>query len=612
MAAAFYPRTFKPGSGRALLKDFARVLLLAVALPGLVIAMVDLWRGLATAREHYAARLAFAAEANGRQIDGFVQTHVAALQLLAERRSAAGDVADEAAWAADLARLRRYYPGFNMLGVVDDKGRLLLTQPAAPSARGTSVADRSYFSEPRRTGRPHVSNAYRGRLLSVPAVAVSAPFFSHGRFAGVITGTIQIEAFPVLRQQSLQTRGFQLLLVDRNHTVVHATRRLPYRSLDVLQESGRDGPLRMLESAGSRTRMRCLPGVLRDGGDAYGLMIPLQSGWRLSVLVPRSDVLAEVWRSTAVTLGLLVLVLVGVLVISGMQMRRLGEYVRDLLERMQHFALDSATAPAAPESLPQELSPLAEALNQLATRAHKAYEEVNLSLQEQSRLREELQAMARRLLTVQEDERHTLSRELHDDIGQAITAIKLGAMAVQHEPDPARSNEILAEIIAITDQTVAKLRNLSLLLRPPQLDTLGLETALRWQVEVLFRSGRPRVEMTLEPLPERPDPEVELACFRIAQEALTNILRHSKATRVTLALTPDADGRNMRLAITDDGCGFGVDQVRGLGLVTMRERAQQVGGSLQIDTSVDSGTSVRVILPMHRAVATAEQAVLSL
>lgn len=90
----------------------------------------------------------------------------------------------------------------------------------------------------------------------------------------------------------------------------------------------------------------------------------------------------------------------------------------------------------------------------------------------------ELQALARRLLEVQEEERRRLSRELHDDIGQQITAIKLGALALQGDDDPLRS-ETVDEIIAIADQTTAKLRDLSMLLRPPQLDALGLEAALR-------------------------------------------------------------------------------------------------------------------------------------
>lgn len=223
--------------------------------------------------------------------------------------------------------------------------------------------------------------------------------------------------------------------------------------------------------------------------------------------------------------------------------------------------------------------------------------------------RMELQALAGRLLTVQEDERRVLSRELHDDVGQAITAIKLGAVSLLHrderadgtqdEDARARHTEIVNEIIATADQTVVKLRDLSMLLRPPQLDALGLEAALRWQSQALFRSNPTELELDLTPLPHRPDPAVELACFRIAQEALTNVLRHAGARRVTVTLA--AQDRTLVLSVQDDGHGFDPGRTHGLGLVTMRERAQQLGGSFRIDTDPGVGTRLHARLPMTLA-----------
>lgn len=220
------------------------------------------------------------------------------------------------------------------------------------------------------------------------------------------------------------------------------------------------------------------------------------------------------------------------------------------------------------------------------------------------RHRQELHALTGRLLTVQEDERRVLSRELHDDIGQAITAIKLAAVALlgsdRHSDGDPRSDhvDIVQEIIATADQTVVKLRNLSMLLRPPQLDALGLEAALRWQSQLLFRANRTALTLDLTPLPRRPDAAVELACFRIAQEALTNVLRHSAADNVTVSLSAQED--TLVLRVQDDGHGFDTARSAGLGLVTMRERAQQLGGSVRIQTMAgdDCGTCVHALLPM--------------
>jgi signal transduction histidine kinase len=213
-----------------------------------------------------------------------------------------------------------------------------------------------------------------------------------------------------------------------------------------------------------------------------------------------------------------------------------------------------------------------------------------------ARQREELRMLARRLITVQEDERASLSRELHDDIGQSITAIKLSAVALLGEADPRMVREMAQEIVEIADQTVAKLRDLSLLLRPPQLDALGLESALRWQAGTLFRGDGPALTLDVPPLPCRPPREVELACFRIAQEALTNVLRHAQARHVLLRVGCDAT--TLHLHVEDDGRGLAPDRRDGLGLITMRERAQQLGGRFEIASDA-AGTRIDVELPLQ-------------
>lgn len=208
----------------------------------------------------------------------------------------------------------------------------------------------------------------------------------------------------------------------------------------------------------------------------------------------------------------------------------------------------------------------------------------------------ELQAMAGRLFSLQEDERRAISRDLHDDIGQAITAMKLSAWAALDEDDPARRAEDLQQIVTLADSSVAKLRDLSTLLRPPQLDALGLEAALRWQAGVLFRASSVELLARIDSLPRRPANDIEQACFRIAQESLTNALRHARASQVELVLR-DQHGEGLCLQIHDDGEGFDPDGPRGLGLIVMRERAQSVGGQLRIESAQGEGTRVSVHLP---------------
>jgi len=210
----------------------------------------------------------------------------------------------------------------------------------------------------------------------------------------------------------------------------------------------------------------------------------------------------------------------------------------------------------------------------------------------------ELQALTRRLLSVQEDERRTLSHNLHDDIGQAITAIKLSAHAALEEDDPERRREDLASIMQTADDTIGKLRDLASLLRPPQLDALGLEAALRGHAQQVLRSapGAIRLQLDIQPLPRRPAPEHEQVCFRIAQESLTNALRHANAGHIRVQLG-DHDGEWFGLTLEDDGDGFDPSAGHGLGLVIMRERAHSVGGRLEIDAAPGRGTRIRLRLP---------------
>jgi signal transduction histidine kinase len=205
-----------------------------------------------------------------------------------------------------------------------------------------------------------------------------------------------------------------------------------------------------------------------------------------------------------------------------------------------------------------------------------------------------LRVLVARLASAQEAERHALARALHDDIGQQLAAIKLGAMALQDETDPAARAELVDEIIAAADQTVVALRELSARLRPPQLDALGLEAALHWQAERLFRDG-PRLDLALAPLPRRPGPAVELACLRIAEEAMTNALRHAQAGTVAVALS--AEGGNVLLEVSDDGRGFDPLATRGSGLLALHERAAWVGGEVDVQAAPGAGTRVRARIP---------------
>ncbi|MBI3140502.1 MAG: response regulator [Rhodocyclales bacterium] len=213
-----------------------------------------------------------------------------------------------------------------------------------------------------------------------------------------------------------------------------------------------------------------------------------------------------------------------------------------------------------------------------------------------------LQALSNRMLEVQEAERRHIARELHDEIGQALTAIKLNLEALARRLGDAPDRPLVTEIVAVAGQVLAQVRKLSLDLRPPQLDDLGLAAALNWLTRRHSHPEGPAILLaTPEHLPRLP-PQVETACFRIAQEALTNALRHAGARQVRIKLK--LDEARFELTVRDDGRGFerAAAQLRALqggslGLVGMDERATLAGGRLEVASRPSEGTEIRAIFP---------------
>ena len=256
------------------------------------------------------------------------------------------------------------------------------------------------------------------------------------------------------------------------------------------------------------------------------------------------------------------------------------------------------------------MSPLATEFGMLAiaairdlTERREAEEQRELLYQEIHASRERLAALSTRLLATQESERRTIARELHDEIGQALTAVSVNLQNLQGAPDAGDRAEVLEESITITQQTLRQVRDLSLDLRPSLLDDLGLGPALRWYLE---RQGA-RLGLTIDLDDDLRDVRypapVETTCFRVAQEAVTNVVRHANAQAVRVALR--RNGAQLELVIQDDGAGFDVSAARlrasqghSMGLLGMEERAALIGGKLAIASSPGCGTTVTAHVPI--------------
>lgn len=215
----------------------------------------------------------------------------------------------------------------------------------------------------------------------------------------------------------------------------------------------------------------------------------------------------------------------------------------------------------------------------------------------------EMQVLSRRLMEAQETERRRVARELHDEIGQVLTAVKINLQSIQRSAGPGEPVPRLQESIEIVDRAMNQVRNLSLELRPAVLDDLGLAAAVRWYVD--RQAGRAGLQAQTVVVPPTLDvsPELATACFRIVQEALTNIIRHARARQVNVEIRQGED--SLEVTIQDDGSGFDLPSARrraasgtSLGLIGMEERALLLRGRMAIRTAPGEGTRIHVSFPL--------------
>lgn len=221
--------------------------------------------------------------------------------------------------------------------------------------------------------------------------------------------------------------------------------------------------------------------------------------------------------------------------------------------------------------------------------------------------RAQLRALTNKLTEVQERERREIARELHDEMGQALTALRINLAAVEQGlpmNSPTQSRERLAEAIQLTEQTLEQIRELSLNLRPPMLDDLGLVPTLRWYVKRYASRTKVAADLTVLGCEQRLPSLVETALYRVLQEALTNVARHAHATTVHLQLWYDSCA--VTAQVEDNGCGFVVDEIvlpeadaTGMGLLGMRERVTLLGGTLQLESAPGKGTQLWLEIPVE-------------
>ena len=222
--------------------------------------------------------------------------------------------------------------------------------------------------------------------------------------------------------------------------------------------------------------------------------------------------------------------------------------------------------------------------------------ELERRLEENTRARADLQELSAKLVRAQENERRSLARELHDEVGQSLSAMLMEAENAECADDLREVRGHLGALRALGEKTVNEVRDLALLLRPSMLDDFGLVPALNWHArEMTKRTGLNVVLSADEEADDLPD-DHKTCIYRVVQEAINNCARHASARTVEVVVK--REDQLVRFSVRDDGAGFDPRFVRGLGLLGMEERVRRLGGQIMIESQLGRGTLIRAELPL--------------
>jgi two-component system, NarL family, sensor kinase len=289
-----------------------------------------------------------------------------------------------------------------------------------------------------------------------------------------------------------------------------------------------------------------------------------------------------------------------VLIVLGENHRKQQFRLRHSIAAMTLEASERQRVEAALQRAHHELeNRVAERTGELTLTLNRLEREV----MERKQAEEQLRQLSVRLMTLQDEERRHIARDLHDTTGQTLAAMKMTAALIQQTSPGPQMEQLLDDLNALTDEAVQEIRTTSYLLHPPLLDEAGIASAVQWFAEGFSRRSGIQVHCEIADNLQRPPRNHELVLFRVLQESLTNVHRHSGASAATVKLNSNAE--HFVLEIVDNGTGIAEEclkrfhedgQGTGVGLVGMRERVKELGGSLDIQSS-RSGTTVGVALP---------------
>jgi two-component system sensor histidine kinase UhpB len=439
-------------------------------------------------------------------------------------------------------------------------------------------------------------------------IALSVPVLHEDQLVYVLTFNIAPAVVTFMQELGLPS-DWIVAISDRNGVTIA-------RSHEAARFVGQMGRLPIIErfrAADSGS----FPLISRDGVPVYNAFTRMKfADWTIAVGMPDAVLFAPVRRSTWLVTLIGGVTLAVALLLAILIARRIANPITalvryaDVVGRGEHIDGRSSTGIQETDAVLRSLHKASERLNQSAAERDRVEGELRRSEQNYRALSEDLAAaneeraeLLHRTVTAQEAERKRIARELHDSIGQYLTALRLGMNAIEPHVAPGKADDWLAKLKELTAELGGELNRMAWELRPMALDDLGLRSAIAHYLEEWSERARLHVDLEIALDERRLPAAVETVLFRVLQEAITNVVKHSGADRVGVVL--EAMDGEVRLIVEDNGRGFALDShaahalgLKHLGLLGMRERLALVGGRLEVESAPGDGTTVYVCVPI--------------
>ncbi len=639
-------RSTKPGrrAGGAVSRSLLwRVMTLVAVGMGAVLAAFAVISLLAVneSRDHTLDERQALARAAAHHVDYVVRQSLASLDELAMAEGF--DLADGDPLPEQEALRQVYLGSIFSRGVylTDDRGYLLLTESAGPGRAGDSLGTIPAINAALTADRPTVSGVVPGLGDGTPVVLMAAPVRdADGLVQGAVIGEIDPtgSSFSEIITLGVLGKTGYAQIVDRRGTVLAST--LPD---ELLQENPHEGLIADLAqekegSAGSCHSCHQPADATTSAPREKEVMAfaPLEAApWGVLIRQPESEALAPARRLEQRALWLGVPAFMIAILFAWATVRSVVGPARVLTVAAQRLAEGDLSQPV-PEMGNDEIGRLGRAFERMRVRLKEALETVEewaselegrvhertreleasrdhlrSAAEENAALYREVKAkdaargeLLKRVINAQEEERRRIARELHDETSQNLSVLAMGLEAAGAEGNEAQARDELGELRDLAVRTLGGVHRLVYDLRPSILDDLGLSAGLRWYAESRLEPLGIRASLMVNGEERRLAAELETAVFRIGQEAISNIARHSNASNAFLVVGFLDD--RVTLEVEDDGDGFDVASAKagnedhGWGLLGMSERAGLVGGSLEITSTPGTGTRVEISIPVQK------------